>query len=372
MNVLLLTYSFNYNYGGLLQAYATAQYLSSIGHEVVVPTAHPAHMVGNTSFWRGMGLKGGNPLKAVLRRFRQAKRYRRFDAFRSRLPLAPQLSSKEAINAALARFDVILTGSDQTFNTKFMPKYDSYFFQGFHHGGPRKVSYASCFGTREQKPEIIARAAPDLKNFDALAVRNEVSRQIIADLIGIESTVVVDPTLLHDFNELKSDGEGAAVSSRYIMVYALDTANFPIAERIIGQLKESDPDLEVHFVNGEKNFDKPAWASHLINDYGPLEFLRSIQNSAYVVTDSFHGVIFTQKFDRPCIAYSSGWRSERIVSMMRDFNASDLLVLENDPNVVRAAVTRVVRDGARLSISDDLESKILRSKRYLNEALGNP
>jgi len=368
VNVLLLTYSFNYNYGGLLQAYATAQYLQSIGHTVTVPTAHPKHMIGNTSLWRGMGLKNGNPLSALIRRLRQAKRYARFDVFRNNLPLDRNLRSKEAITACLDRFNVVLTGSDQTFNTKFMPKYDDYFFQGFHAGGPRKVSYASCFGTREQKPELLSLASPALKSFDAIAVRNSVSQTIVNELTGIDPKVVVDPTLLHDFSELETSVEPADMR-RYIMVYALDTANFPMAEKIINALREIEPNLEVHFVNGEKNFDKPRWATHLMNSYGPLEFLRSIRGAAFVVTDSFHGVIFTQKFNRPCIAYSSGWRSERIVSMMRDFNASDLLVMKDDPLVARAAVQRVVEQGARLEISKELQEKVSNSKKFLQEAL---
>lgn len=368
MKVLLLTYSFNYNYGGLLQAYATVKHLEMMGHDVTVPTSHPAHMVGNTSLWRGMGLKGGNPLAAVLRRLRQVTRYRRFDEFRNQLPIDPSLSSKQAISANIADFNAVLTGSDQTWNTKFMPAYDSYYFQGFLSTGVRKISYASCFGTREQKEDILALAASDLEDFDSVAVRNEVSRDIVERISNIKPQVVVDPTLLHDFSELK---RASAPSQRapFVMVYALDTANFPVAESIANRLRQAQPELEVHFVNGEKNFDKPAWASHLINSYGPVEFLEAIQDAAYVVTDSFHGTIFAQKFGRPCIAYSSGWRAERIISMMKDFDASDLLLLDSDPVSVNRVVEKVCNGGARLMISAELQQKIDESKAYLAAAL---
>ncbi|MCS4230401.1 hypothetical protein M2410_001125 [Stenotrophomonas chelatiphaga] len=370
MNILLLTYSFNYNYGGLLQAYATVKHLQGLGHSVTVPTSHPAHMVGNTSLLRGMGLSDGKPIAAVIRRLRQMKRYRRFDRFRRGLPMDHSLSSPQKINSSIGRFDTVLTGSDQTWNTKFMPAYDPYYYQGFISGGVRKVSYASCFGTREQKEALLSRAASDIMKFDAIAVRNDVSREIVERITGVTPQVVVDPTLLYDFNEFRS-ARGPNLRAPYVMVYALDKANFPVAESIVEQLRKIQPGIEVHFVNGEKNFEKPAWASHLINSYGPVEFLECIQDATYVVTDSFHGTIFAQKFDRPCIAYSSGWRAERIVSMMKDFDASDLLVLDPQPASVQRVVSKVSNEGARLRISDGLRQKIEASKTYLSEALAS-
>lgn len=369
MRVILLTYSFNYNYGGLLQAYATVKYLQSHGHEVTVPVAYPPHMIGNTSLFRGMGLSAKKPWTAVLRRMRQRQRYARFDAFRKKLPLDPSLNSKEAIVRKQSEFDAILTGSDQTWNTKFMPKYDSYFFQGFITDGVRKVSYASCFGTKEQNESVIAHAAADLSKLDHAAVRNEVSRQIFNELTGLSPVVVVDPTLLHDFSEFISESAPAPAQEGFVMVYALDVANFSIAARIVEELLTRNPKLDVHFVNGEKNFEKPEWATRLINSYGPEEFLHSIQRAAFVVTDSFHGLIFAQKFGAACIGYTSGWRSERIVGMMKDFDASDLLLTDSGADSIKRAVGLVVDGGARLRISASLQEKIELSRSYLSEAL---
>lgn len=370
MNILLLTYSFNYNYGGLLQAYATVKYLESQGHSVTVPKSHPAYLVGNTSLFRGLGLRRKNPLGSVLRRLRQFVRYKRFDSFRSLLPIDPSLSSKEAIARSVARFDAVLTGSDQTWNTKFMPSYESYFYQGFIAKGPLKVSYASCFGTRQQKEEILVQAAKDLGDFDHIAVRNEVSREIVERLTQNDPAVVVDPTLLHDFNELRIPDE-VKQHAPFIMVYALDIDNFVLAESIIKEVQLRQPGIEVHFVNGEKNFEKPHWATHLVNSYGPAEFVASMQEASLIVTDSFHGLIFAQKFTKPCIGYSSGWRSERIVSIMSDFDASDLLLLDGEPANVKIVVSKVMEKGARLQLGAALQAKISASKAYLATALSN-
>ncbi|MBD8637305.1 polysaccharide pyruvyl transferase family protein [Stenotrophomonas sp. CFBP 13725] len=368
MNILLLTYSFNYNYGGLLQAYATVKYLESQGHSVTVPKSHPAYLVGNTSLFRGLGLRRRNPITAILRRLRQVERYKRFDSFRSQLPIDASLSSKDAIKRDISRFEAVLTGSDQTWNTKFMPSYEPYFYQGFIAEGPLKVSYASCFGTRQQKDEILSQAAKDLGRFDFIAVRNEVSREIVERLTQKNPTVVVDPTLLHDFNEFRTSAEGNQ-RPPFIMVYALDIDNFAVAESIVREVQQRQPDIEVHFINGEKNFDKPHWATHLVNSYGPKEFLASMQEASLIVTDSFHGLIFAQKFAKPCIGYSSGWRSERIVSIMSDFGATELLLLDDNPTSVKSVVAKVMDMGARLELGATLQAKINASKSYLANAL---
>lgn len=368
MKILLLTYSFNYNYGALLQAYATVKYLESQGHSVTVPDNHPSYLVGNSSFFRGLGLKR-KPIAAIWKRLRQFKRYRRFDRFRQLLPIDSSLNSKAAIERALSRFDVVLTGSDQTWNTKFMPAYEPYFYQGFFEGA-RKVSYAACFGTKEQKESLLLEAVPDLLKFHSIAVRNALSRDIVARLIGVAPTVVVDPTLLHNFREFVSPAEKSGGKS-FAMVYALDPTNFEVAQTIVDQVRKVESGIEVHFVNGEKNFDKPAWADRLINDYGPLEFLQALQSSRCLITDSFHGLIFAQKFSKPCVVYSSGWRSERIMSMMEDFSASGLLVQGSDADRIEQVVSHVLAQGGSLQPSDTLLAKTQASKAYLDRALAS-
>jgi len=250
-----------------------------------------------------------------------------------------------------------------------MPEYDSYFYQGFLPDGiVRKVSYASCFGTKEQREEALSCAAADLAKFDSIAIRNEVSRNIVHRITGIDAAVVVDPTLLHDFAEFEPDPSKSSEGSP-VVVYALDPVNFSTAEGIIRELLKRHPDMEVHFINGEKNFDKPSWATHLINSHGPLEFLKAIQSASFVVTDSFHGIIFAQKFGTACIAYTSGWRSERIIGLMKDFSAADLLLVDDNTDHLQRVVTKVADEGARLRMSDQLLRKIDFSKNYLVEAL---
>jgi len=370
MNILLLTFSFNYNYGGLLQAYATVKYLESRGHTVQIPKNHPAYLVGNTSIFRGLRLRNSNPFKSVTRRLRQLQRYSRFDKFRAQLPFNTSLSSKAKIAAATSQFDAVLTGSDQTWNTKFMPTYENYFYQGFLDESVMKVSYASCFGTAQQKDTLLERAATDLKKFDHIAIRNEVSQTIVRRLTGVTPPVVVDPTLLHDFSEFRCSAEEVG-SHNSIMVYALDSENFHTAEKIIAAIQKREPGIEVHFVNGEKNFSKPKWASHLINNYGPVEFLQSLQRAKYFVSDSFHGAIFAQKFARPCIIYTSGWRSERISSVMTDFDAAHLLLNSSDKAELQRVIGLVADQGERLSFSDELHEKIASSQTYLEVSLSS-
>ena len=55
----------------------------------------------------------------------------------------------------------------------------------------------------------------------------------------------------------------------------------------------------------------------MLNNVGPIEFLRLFKQSKFVVTDSFHGCVFAAKFNKKFIAYSSNERSHRIVDFLK-------------------------------------------------------
>lgn len=323
---ILLTFSFNYNYGGVLQAYATKMALKKLGVDAHFPAYVPNYVKGNSSFYRGLGIRnGGNPIQAVYKRVLQFNRYRKFDLFRAEhMPSEAKLKNIYDLSAAVEGYDYVITGSDQAWNSNWYSDFEGYFFQDFvsDHNDVSKISYASCFGSETQPQEYRGRIGKLLSQYDNIAVRNEMSANIVDDLIGIKPKIVVDPTLLHDFNELKDKTWDTELD--IILVYALDEDNLSVGRKISERLKQMSG-CKIVFINGERSH-RISWADELLDDKGPKEWVELFYRAKYIVTDSFHGCVFATKFEKKFIPYTIGWRAGRIHSFSKLAGIDKILI----------------------------------------------
>lgn len=327
-NTVLLTFSFNYNYGAILQTYAMTKALEELNIATSIPSYVPSYLKGNASFFRGIGLRQNGLVGAIIKRLKQYKRYQAFDEFRSMyLPVDKSLSSLEVIKSRLNDFDSVIVGSDQTWNTNWMSDFESYYFQGFFDAGrgTKKISYASCFGKAEQPQEFLPKIRDCLAKFDSLAVRNNMSADVVKNLIQREPAIVVDPTLLHDFSDLKRAEWSKELD--IILVYSLAADNLKNGQNLAEQLK-TKYGSKIVFINGEKPHEI-SWADELLNDAGPMTWLELFMRARFIVTDSFHGCVFATKFRKQFVPYTKGWRAGRIVNFLDTCGLSDLLVKDD-------------------------------------------
>ncbi|EGV1829504.1 polysaccharide pyruvyl transferase family protein [Vibrio parahaemolyticus] len=323
---LLLTFSYNYNYGAILQTYAMIKALDKIGIDCELPKYVPHYVSGNAAFYRGIGIKGPTPLKSISKRLRQYKRYKKFDKFRNEyLPINKKLNSIESLKINIENYSSVITGSDQTWNTNWMKEFESFYFQGFYKNKKvKKVSYASCFGNYEQPEKYTQKIADCLSDFDHVAVRNDMSQKVYESITKKECRKVVDPTLLHDFSDLvKPEWEEEL---DIILVYALDVHNLQEGQRIANELQELGGG-KIVFINGEKSIEVD-WADELRNDKGPLDWLEYFYRAKYIVTDSFHGCVFATKFQKKFVPYTQGWRAGRIENFCQQSGINDILINE--------------------------------------------
>lgn len=326
---LLLTFSFNYNYGGLLQAYATIKALNKLDIDVFIPVYVPQYVKGNASFFRGLGIRNGNPISRIYKRAILLNRYLRFDSFRSNnFSYDKKLDTLSAIKKHINGYDYVITGSDQAWNTNWYNEFDDYFFQGFFQSNSKtkKVSYAACFGSEKQNLNFKDQASRCLNNYDSISVRNNISQNIVHEYIGIMPEVVADPTVLHEFDELKNSKWNESLN--IILVYSLDEDNIQVGKAISLKLK-SMTGCRVVFINSERSLSID-WADKVYNDKGPAEWVELFYRAKYIVTDSFHGCVFAAKFGKKFIPYTTGWRADRITSFLELIGLNDLLILDNN------------------------------------------
>lgn len=183
-------------------------------------------------------------------------------------------------------FDVFIVGSDQVWNPH-SPYVGSNFFLSF--APPQKrLTYAPSFSVEEIPATQREKYTAWLRGFSSLTVREDKGAEIIRKLTGQKAEVVLDPTLLltaRDYNAI-SVKSSLRVDSEYILALFLGTA---------------PPRNEVEKIGMQEN--KPVLWLNPFSDVGPAEFLDLVRASKIVITDSYHGTIFSVLYHKPFINF---------------------------------------------------------------------
>ncbi|MBQ8273867.1 MAG: polysaccharide pyruvyl transferase family protein [Bacteroidaceae bacterium] len=289
MKIGIVTQPLYNNYGGLLQNYALQQILKRLGHE-----PKTIDFVVRISFMRYLLSTCKQLLISVLKcRRPQIRPYVAIPTFRN--PIMTDFVNnhidttrivhsytKEIINEE--HFDAIITGSDQVWR----PIYNRYIedmYLKFVPDSIKKIAYAASFGvdTWEYNSRQTRRCAKCANQLDAVSVRESTGVTICKDYLGVDATCVLDPTILAGVDAYKTllkEKKGPD----YLFAYILDIT--PEKQAYVESMAKSKG-LKLIIRGADKN------ATLSVEDW-----LSMIANSSMVVTDSFHGTVFSILFHR--------------------------------------------------------------------------
>lgn len=284
------------NFGADLQAYALGAELRSLGYD--------AENI-NYLFYKNPRHKGSRVEKPVLpisitnkikeflfpiverikgiqnssnRRLR-SDRQKRFDEwFKANVKVGREYRSVQSLYDDPPKYDVYMVGSDQVWNPRLYSNIKPYFLD-FAPKGARCVSYASSFGVSELSAIAFYKYKQWLRRFSHIGLREKSGADIVnAMALDAEVAHVLDPTLLLDSEDW------AAVSVK--------PAEKPIGKYILlYDLIASPETVDVAELWARQN----GLSLIRIGDgaYGPGEFLWLFANAEAVVTNSFHGTVFS-------------------------------------------------------------------------------
>lgn len=305
MKTGILTYHSAYNYGSVLQAYATQNALASLDC--------PANLINyrmdeqkrfyqslyRTSFGVKTWIKDLLQVPCHLGRQLRAKRFE--DFFEKYLLSTEELSDPKEVASHWQQYDIIISGSDQIWNKhscelqhndwRYM---DPYLLKGF---GGRKISYASSVGNMTDME--LQRILPELKQFNALSFRESVSAERMANLLERPVETVLDPTFLLSKDDwitrLQLQKE---YKEKYILAYFLCSPRqfiqlLPVlsgfAKKFDSKVKLVAPFAYLPYLNKRVEYH---------SEFGPLEFLNALYNAEAILTDSYHGTILSVNFGK--------------------------------------------------------------------------
>lgn len=304
MKVGILTFHFSDNFGALLQACALRRWFTDRGYVADFIPYHPSHIEEGGSIRLSLSpsaLKANAKslyLKSsafLHRRFGNKDQAARFAEFRvKQLGISGKpLRTGSDLESIASHYDLIVAGSDQIWSPSVQHGFDpAYFLEFARESSARCISYAASFGRDTLLQEQTEELASLLQSLSSISVRELSGLEIVKAASGRDAACVPDPTLLHERYDdlLRESGDNR---SGHVFCYALRTAEVirEIAEAASRAL--SAPIISPY--NVHRRWREIGQTVHP----GPAEWVSQLANASFVVTNSFHGTVFSILFRKP-------------------------------------------------------------------------
>ena len=230
------------------------------------------------------------------------------------------------------KFDAIIVGSDQVWRPKYaFPDIRSFFLDFLKNNQKTlRISYAASFGTdmQEYSEKEIRDCGNLIEKFDAVSVRESSALHLINNVFKWKCPaapqLVLDPTMLLEKDEyLKIVPYSTEIKkTKELFYYILDMT--PDKKKLIDNIC-IDEELKKFTV-----FPKSTLPNSKVEDkvIPPVErWIQGFNKAAIIITDSFHGCVFSIIFNKPFIVYANEKRGiARFRSLLEMFNLEDRLI----------------------------------------------
>ena len=352
MKAGILTFHNAHNYGAALQVLASQTWLTRKGYDCEVINYR---------------------INKIDRSYdaTSAKRKQRFEAFiKKHLKLSPLYKSLAELQSADLPYDVIVAGSDQIWNSGLLGGLNSAFFCNFGRPEARRIIYAASLGSDELSPSNRFLLPRYLQYPDFISVRENSMLDLIRPLTEKPVCTVLDPTFLLDLSDYRKLIVPQNIRTPYIYLhYVHHTGENPALDLAAKQLSEATG-LPIM-----KNRAGQRFANELpsCQDNGPGEFLGTLSEAAYVVTDSFHATVFSILFSKHFLTVAPVKRPERLIELLQllrldahlytdGFTPSEFTALPSYEDVLPPLLEELRKDSIRYlehALTADIERKPL-------------
>ena len=296
MKIGIITVHRAYNYGSVLQCYALQEYLKSLGHDtwVIDYRQHWTEAVYRVFswfyIWHFIQLRDFRAIIDYIRKYKQRRivinqQKSIIETFIKRFNL-----TKPCKRRVPQKFDIYLIGSDQLWTHQCVGGEDKFYLGEFKHSkDSRIVGYSLSASTTSLYRFGSERLKSIISNFDKLSVREQGNSELIKALTGVELPVTIDPTLLVNVDFWESMVNHSWKDRNFIAIYQ--------ARPVVGDadyLKRKAMELSQQ-LNCEV-IDLRTM------QYSVEDFISIIKYAKYVLTTSYHAVVFSVLMETPCYA----------------------------------------------------------------------
>lgn len=343
----IITYFYYYNYGTMLQGYALQKVMEREGKGRFSSEIIDCRFgEKDLSFWYYFKIRVRRffiyftQIKRVVEVFKKrdltnaryknenAQKRQLFDDFVKQCCSMSEETYKQSsdLYPQPPVYDIYITGSDQTWSPKVGLR-DSLFL-GFTPKGKTKAAYAPSIGVASYSADEEKYVKDHLQDYQFVSCRERHGAEILQKLSPVNVETVLDPTLLMRADEWRNISVKPDVPEKYILCYFIGERTYyrDFAKQLSKQLN-----LPLAYIPGS-NTDMVS-ENHLVWQSGPREFLGLIDNAEVVLTDSFHGTIFSINFGKNFYSFikhegAKAMDNMRIIDILERLGQADRLLTE--------------------------------------------
>ena len=331
--VAIITQHQVFNYGSVLQAYATQKIFERQGVDVLVIDYISERWDNKKLFWDID--KKGNCFIVLIYKFLRIpivlKRKSQFWGFtRKYLNLTKRYKYYDDLVKNPPKADVYVVGSDQCWNS-FYNGIDKAYFLQFGNKNIKRVSFATSVGNDFYSFDEEKQIKTYLEKFSYISVREKNSIKLLEKIANKKVISLIDPTLQLS----KVEWENLAtkrkiVKEKYLLLFLLYNEDLN-ASKFAKKIADS---LNLKIVELSWQLRKNCSSDILLTHRTPEDFLSLIRDAEFIVTNSFHGLAFSLIFEKQFIVVKRTQFNDRISNLLNIVKLEERLIESNLDNSI--------------------------------------
>ncbi|UCU92211.1 polysaccharide pyruvyl transferase family protein [Hydrogenophaga taeniospiralis] len=333
MKIAILTQPLGHNYGGIMQAWALQKILKRMGHDPITIDRRSnsrsfLHRVTNAARRTILNPIRYGSLAPKNEISVDTKNTRRF--IQEEIKMSPMFvnSAQLSDHFKKSNYDVAIVGSDQTWRPAYSPNLKNFYLDFLHSQIIKKIAYASSFGVDQWElgPLETKQCALLAQSFDFISVREKSGVNLCEKHLGVKADVALDPTLLlthDDYRKLIDNKNRSSSDTGGLYVFLLDRTpeKNAVSQKISRELglKIFTHDA-VPYEIGDAPIQK--YTMPTVHDW-----LSGFERADYIVTDSYHGMLFSIIFNKPFLVFENDFRgASRFSSLLEQLDLEGKMI----------------------------------------------
>ena len=326
----IMTIHTTYNYGAVLQAYATQAFFNSHGFDAELINYTNPYIQEMLKLTYKQDGKWTGYIKTFIRNtiFGRLHYYKKgFSHVDEICKFSKRFVTGEDLKNA--NYDVMVAGSDQLWNPLISGKLDPLFFLQFGKA-KKRISVASSLGSYILKDSEKEEIRSYLKDFDSISVRELFAKDQLQPLTDKSIKVLMDPTLLltKEFwvKNVINRSQYRKKKEKYIVTYFAG-GNKGTHRKIIGEYAKM-LNLPVWTIQ----YSNYTWKESSKKILGATmeDFVALIANADLVITDSFHGVAFSLNMGTDFVALTNTANPVRVKALLEKLELVDRIDMPSE------------------------------------------
>lgn len=331
----ILTFQESYNFGAVLQAYALQTKLKELNYKVEIINYHSKYKEKMYSGKYDKNKSLLSNINTIISFPLQNGRKKKVNDFKKRnLNITSSVfESYEQLKEYSKKFDYIICGSDQVWNYN-NTGYDERYLLDFVESEDKKVAYAASMGVSDIGPKEVDFYYNNLINFQKISVRERTASKLLKNIIKRDVPVVLDPCLLLESKDWeKLIVKNNKINYNYIFVYYVH-----YSKELISYAKKLSKETKLPVIISSRTI-RELKDGFKNRNLSVEDFITTVKNAQYVITNSFHGTVFSIIFNKKFIVFTNNRNkantNSRLLDLLNTLNLEDRIYKKNKNTIYK-------------------------------------